>query len=164
MKKSIIVAQSTNKVIGNQGALPWQLPADLAHFKQTTYGHPIIMGRVTFESIGRPLPGRLNIIVTRRTDYIAPCECKVAHSLQDAFAFAEEKASDEVFIIGGAEIYRQVFPMVDKIYMTQVHANVVGDSFFPSINALHWQEASRVDFSADDKHVYAYSFITYLRR
>ena len=164
MKKSIIVAQSNNKVIGHQGALPWQLPADLAHFKKITYGHPIIIGRVTFESIGRPLPGRTNIIVTRSTDYVAPCECKIVHSLEEAFAYAEEKASDEVFIIGGSEVYKQALPMADKIYMTQVNANVVGDSLFPSIDASHWEEVSRVDFSADDKHMYAYAFITYVRR
>ncbi|MEM7173771.1 MAG: dihydrofolate reductase [Bacteroidota bacterium] len=164
MITSIIAAQSTNRVIGYKGNLPWHLPADFVHFKKTTYGYPIIMGRLTFVSIGRPLPGRANIILTRDKSYEAPFGCKVVHDVGGAFAYAKKQGAKRAFIIGGAQIYNQTLPFVDEMYITQVHADVAGDTFFPVIPLSDWQVVSRVDYSADDRHAYAYSFITYVRR
>lgn len=163
MKRSIIVAQSLDGVIGVQGKLPWRLPADLAFFKKKTYGHPIIMGRVTFESIGRVLPGRHHIVLTTQRGYEVPEGCTVVHDLEDAFSVAEREEVEESFVIGGTQVYQQALPMVDTIYMTQVYANVSGDSFFPCLDLSVWKEVKRVEFGSDSKNSYAYAFITYVR-
>ena len=164
MKKSIIVAQATNRVIGSNNQLPWRLPADLKYFKKITHGHPIIMGRTTFESIGFPLPSRTNIILTRCHTYTAPANCKTAHDLEEAFSYATQQNTKEVFIIGGAQIYQQTLLLADALYITQIHASLAGDTFFPCIDPAQWQEVSRVDHPADKNNIYPYSFVRYLRK
>ena len=157
MKISIVVAMAANRVIGRDNQLPWHLPADLKHFKQTTMGKPILMGRKTWESIGRPLPGRTNIVITRDENYDAP-GCVVVHSIEAAMQAVEEQ--DEVMIIGGAEFYRQVLPRTDRIYLTRINEDFEGDTLFPELISSEWQEAGRVDCDADDNNPHSYSFIT----
>jgi len=157
MKISIVVAMAANRVIGRDNQLPWHLPADLKHFKQTTMGKPILMGRKTWESIGRPLPGRTNIVITRDENYDAP-GCVVVHSIEAALQAAAKQ--DEVMIIGGAEFYRQVLPRTDRIYLTRINEDFEGDTLFPELISSEWQEAGRVDCDADDNNPHSYSFIT----
>lgn len=152
---SIIVAVAENGVIGKTDGLPWYLPADLARFKQITMGHPIIMGRVTHQSIGRALPGRRNIVITHDKKYKAAEGCEVVDSLEEALKLA--KNNPEVFIIGGASIYEQALLLADKIYLTRVHAKIDGDKFF-KYNLSEWQEVSNDPHKADEKHKYAYDF------
>jgi dihydrofolate reductase len=150
-----------NRVIGVNNTLPWRLPADLRHFRQLTTGHHVIMGRRNYESIGRPLPDRTNIVVTRNRDYRAP-GCEVRHSLEEALRDAS--GDPEVFVIGGAEIYRQALDKADRIYLTLVHADVPGDTFFPEFDARDWNEISCARHEADEKNPYACSFVTYDRK
>lgn len=157
MKISIIVAMAENRVIGRDNQLPWHLPADLKHFKATTLGKPILMGRKTWESIGRPLPERTNIVITRDENYTAS-GCVVVHSLDAALRAAEHHA--EVMIIGGAELYRQVLPQADTLYLTLVHGEFEGDTRFPQWETDAWREVERIDHEADDRNPHAYSFIT----
>jgi dihydrofolate reductase len=156
MKIAIVVAMAANRVIGRDNRLPWHLPADLKHFKQLTLGKPVVMGRKTYESIGRPLPERTNIVVTRDRDYEAP-GCVVVHSLEEALAAAGEAA--EVMVIGGAEFYRQVLARTDTLYLTRVHAEFEGDSVFPELNAAEWREVARTDCEPDEKNPWPYSFM-----
>ena len=156
MKISIIVAMDEQRVIGNENRLPWRLPADLKHFRAVTMGKPIIMGRKTWESIGRPLPGRTNIVVTRDRDYVAG-GCVVVHSLEDALDAACDHA--EAMVIGGGEFYRQVLPQASTLYMTRVHGTFEGDAFFPALDESQWHEVEREDFDADADNPHAYSFI-----
>jgi dihydrofolate reductase len=156
MKISIIVAMGDNRVIGNDNRLPWHLPADLKHFKATTMGKPIIMGRKTWESIGRPLPGRTNIVVTRDMHYTAD-GCSVVHSLDAALVAAA--GHDEVMVIGGAEFYRQVLPEASTLYLTLIHDEFEGDVFFPALVTGEWREVGREDFDADENNPHAYSFL-----
>ncbi|MDQ7054475.1 MAG: type 3 dihydrofolate reductase [candidate division KSB1 bacterium] len=158
---SIIVAIARNRVIGRGNRLPWHLPADLRHFKQTTMGHPIIMGRKTYESIGRPLPGRQNIVITRNRDYYAE-GCLVVHSLQEALAAVPD--AEEVFIIGGASLYREALPLADRIYLTLVDAEVEGDTVFPELDASEWREVQRETFAPDEKNPYGYAFVELVRK
>ena len=153
-----VVAHSRNRVIGRDGDLPWHLPADLKHFKNLTTGHPIIKGRKTFESIGKPLPNRTNIVITRQQDFEAE-GCLVAHSLSEALMMAQQMDSD-VFIIGGAEIYKQAMFLADTIYLTEVHHSFEGDTFFPEIDSVLWQETSREEYKADEKNAYDFAFVT----
>lgn len=156
---SLIYAVSENHVIGRAGTLPWQLPADLKHFKELTHGHPIIMGRTTFQSIGRPLPGRQNIILTRDRGYHHE-GVTIAHSLEEALHKAED---DDIFVIGGAEVYAQALPQASQIFETRVHAVVEGDTFFdPDLS--HWLEESNEVHKADSKNPYDYTFVTYVRQ
>jgi dihydrofolate reductase len=159
---TIVVAVAENNVIGKDNQLIWHLPADLRHFKQKTMGHPMIMGRKTFESIGKPLSGRTTIIVTRQEDFQAE-GCIVVNSLEAAIAKGKELDSEHVSIVGGAEIYRQSLPFVDTIYLTQVHHTFDGDTFFPVINEEEWKEISAEQHEPDEKNKYAYTF-TELRR
>ena len=161
MSVSILVAVSDNGVIGAGNRLPWHLPADLKRFKALTMGHPIIMGRKTFESIGKPLPGRPNIVVTRRAEFQAG-GALVAHSLEEAFLTSE--SSDEAFVIGGAEIYRQALPHADKIYLTRIHHAFEGDALLFDIDSAKWKETSRQDFPSGAANPYPHSFLTYVRR
>lgn len=161
MQISIIAALANNRVIGYQNQLPWHLPADLRHFKELTLGKPIIMGRKTFESIGKPLPGRKNIVVTRDQGYQAD-GCVVAHSLPEALAQAG--AASEVMIIGGTELFAQALPLAHCLYLTFIRADFTGDVFFPLWDAAEWEETERQDFGADEKNKYSYSFINYSRR
>lgn len=146
-----------NRVIGRDNALPWRLPADLKRFRRLTTGHPIIMGRRSYESIGRPLPDRTNIVVTRRADYQAP-GCTVVHTIEDAFRAAGD--TDEVFVIGGAELYAQTLDRADRLYLTCVHAPIAGDTVFPAFDPASWRETAREQHETDDQHVWAYSFVT----
>jgi len=161
MMISIIVAVAENNVIGKDNKLIWHLPKDLKHFKETTTGHFIIMGRKTFESNGRPLPNRTNVIITKDKNYQAE-GCVILHSLQDAINIA--KNDSEVFIIGGGEIYKQAMPIADRIYLTKVHHLFDGDTFFPEINMKDWTEVSRKDFESDEKNKYAFSILILERR
>ncbi len=160
MRLSIIAAMSENGVIGRAGRLPWHLSADLKRFKQLTMGHTVIMGRKTWESIGRPLPGRRMIVVTRQSDYRAD-DVAVVRSLDDALALARAAGDDEAFIIGGAEIYRLALPRVDRLYMTRVHANVDGDAYFPDVDWTQWQQMSSQEHAAADSNEYPFVFETY---
>ena len=166
MKLAIIVAQAENRVIGINNNLPWHLPEDLRYFKQVTMGKPIIMGRKTFESIGRPLPGRTNIVITRDGSY-QPENVKVVNSLEAARELAESICTidgcDEAMIIGGAQIYEQALPMADRLYLTQVHAEVNGDAWFPAFQPGDWAEIGREDFDAEGHNPYDYSFIVLKR-
>ena len=160
MRKSLIVAISENGVIGRDGRLPWRLRGDLRRFKQLTMGHTIVMGRKTFESIGRVLPGRTSIVVTRQPDYHPPGVI-VAASLDEAQRLA---AGDvELFYVGGGEIYRQVLPQVERIYMTQVHAQVAGDTVFPELSSRQWRLIERTEHAADEKNDFPFSFLVYER-
>ncbi len=157
---SIVVAISENNAIGKNNQLLWYLPADLKHFKNITTGHTVIMGRKTYDSVGKPLPNRRNIIITRQDITITGCE--VVESIEDALALsADEK---EVFIVGGAEIYRQSIHLTDRIYLTIVHQKFDADSFFPEINDDEWVETEREDHQPDEKNKLPYSFITLDRR
>jgi dihydrofolate reductase len=153
---SFVVAMARNRVIGHDNGLPWRLPADLRHFKSVTMGKPIIMGRKTFESIGRPLPGRANIVVTRDPAYQAE-GCVVAHSIEAALAAAGD--AEEVMVIGGADFYRQLLPRADRIYLTLIDAEFAGDASFPELDPVQWQERSREDHAPDADNPYPYSFI-----
>lgn len=150
-----------NRVIGANNALPWRLPADLKRFRRLTTGHPVIMGRKNYQSIGRPLPERVNIVVTRNPSFQAP-GCTVVPSLAGAFAAAG--ADDEIFIIGGADIYAQTLAHADRMYLTLVHAHVPGDTRFPSFDLAQWTEVERELHDADPAHAYAYSFVTLARQ
>jgi dihydrofolate reductase len=163
---SIVVAASENNVIGRQGQLPWHLPADLQHFKKRTLGHPIIMGRRTFESIGRVLPGRTNIVVTGQPAWPAPAGVLLAHSLPEALTLAaQQPGGEEVCVIGGGEIYREALPAVDVVYLTEVHTTVPdGDTFFPALSPTAWREETRARHDPDDQNTLAYSFVTLRRR
>ena len=137
MIRSLVVAMARNRVIGRDNQLPWRLPADLAYFKRVTMGHPIIMGRRTYESIGRPLPGRLNIVVSRNPQFRAP-GCTVVPSLDDAWRAAGE--ADEVCVIGGTSIFAEALPAADRIHLTEVEAEVPGDTWFPEFDRGEWTE------------------------
>ena len=156
MTLSIVVAMDTNGVIGRDNGLPWHLPADLQHFKQTTMGKPILMGRKTQESIGRPLPGRTNIVITRDSGYRVE-GCVVVNSIEAALEAAGEQ--DEIMVIGGAEFYRQVLSHTDTIYLTRIHETFDGDICFPELNDADWLEVERSDHAADSKNPHNYSFI-----
>jgi dihydrofolate reductase len=161
MRVSLIAAMAENRVIGVDNRLPWHLPEDLKHFRRLTTGHTVIMGRKNYESIGKPLPQRRNIVVSRRPDFQAT-GCTVVHSIEEAMTVAGDEP--EVFVIGGAEIYRQTMARADRLFLTLVHANVDGDTFFPELENGHWQETARERHEPDDRHRFAYSFITYERR
>jgi dihydrofolate reductase len=162
MQIAAVVAMSENRVIGRQNKLPWHLPADLHHFKTITMGKPILMGRKTYESIGRPLPGRRNIIITRDPAFQAP-GCVIVNSIESAVTAAVD-CDMEIFIIGGALLYEQFLPRIQRIYMTVIHAEIEGDAFFPELNEQEWQETERTSYSADEKNNFAYSFVTLVRR
>lgn len=167
MLLSIIVAQSENRIIGRGNKLPWYLPEDLKYFKRITQGKPIVMGRKTFESIGKPLPGRTNIVISRNPDYQSP-GIHVVASLDQALDLAEQQAlidgSEEMLVIGGAEIYQQALLQADRLYVTQVHAVIDGDASFPEIDNSLWEEMGREDFYADGPNPYDYSFVIYQRK
>ncbi|WP_259067411.1 dihydrofolate reductase [Mucilaginibacter sp. X4EP1] len=156
---SIVVAISENHVIGKDNKLLWYLPNDLKHFKNITTGHTVIMGRKTYDSVGKPLPKRRNIIITRQNITIEGCE--VVSSIEAALALCADE--EEVFIVGGAEIYKQSLHLTDRIYLTIVHKEFEGDSFFPEIVKNEWEEVYREDYQPDEKNSLPYSFITYER-
>jgi dihydrofolate reductase len=163
MRISIIVALDEGHVIGNEGGMPWHLPADLKVFKAVTMGKPIIMGRSTYESIGRPLPGRTNIVITRNTDFKAE-GCHVAHSIEGALAIAKEVSAEEVMIIGGGALYEQTMDITDRLYLTRIAAHLVGDTHFPVINLDEWQEVSRQQHTADGDNPFDLTFVVLDRK
>jgi len=154
---SLVVAAGENNEIGKQGRMPWHLPADLKHFKALTLGKPVIMGRRTFEAIGKPLVGRRNIVITRKSDYRVT-GCEIAHSLADALVLAAGAA--EIMVIGGGEIYREALPRAQRVYLTRVHARFDADAFFTGLDPVDWRETAREDHAADARNLYSYSFIT----
>ncbi len=156
MKLSLIVAMDRNGVIGAKGDLPWKLSADLQNFKKLTMGKPIVMGRKTHESIGKPLPGRENIILTRDTHYQAE-GCTVLQSPDELLKHCNN--ADEVMITGGAEIYRTTLKQATHLYLTEVHTEVEGDTFFPEFDHSEWKELSREGFKANEKNEFDYSFV-----
>lgn len=161
---SLVVAASENNVIGKDNQLPWQLPNDMKFFKNTTWGLPILMGRKTFESMkSKALPGRINIIVTRQPNWKAN-GVVVANSIDDAMLVAKETDCKEICVIGGGEIFKEVLPKAERVYLTRVHATVDGDAFFPELPESKWQLTSKKDCFKDEKHAYDYTFETWERR
>ena len=160
MNLSMVVAMANNNVIGLNNDMPWHLPADLQWFKKTTLGSPIIMGRKTYESIGRPLPGRLNIILSRNTDLTID-GCSVVNSLEDALLIAKEsdKTKDEIFITGGAHLYNKFLAEVDTLYLTKINAELEGDTFFPDYTQYNWHELQRIEHPVDEKNPYSMTFL-----
>ena len=154
---SLIVAMDEKRGIGKAGKLPWHLSSDLKRFRELTMGHHIIVGRKTFDSIGKPLPGRQTIVVTRNVDFKAE-GCQVARSVREAIALAQQRGDNEVFVIGGAEVYRRALNVADRIYWTQVHAETDADTFFPEIDRDAWIEKESFHHPADDKNQYAFTF------
>jgi len=163
---SLVVAISKNRVIGDSNTLLWknELPADMKHFKEITLGHPVIMGRKTYESIGKPLNDRINIVLTRDRNFNAE-GCIVVHSTGDAIKIAS-RDGEEIMVIGGGDIYRQFLPDASKMYLTLVRASFTGDTFFPEYNKAEWKEVadSREDFEPDDENKYSYTFIELERK
>jgi dihydrofolate reductase len=154
---SLIVAMDEQRGIGHHGSLPWRLSTDIKRFKTITMGHHLIMGRKTYETIRRPLPGRKMIIITRNRAYEAD-GCTIVESLDEALRLADENGEGEVLVIGGGEIYRQALPFVNRIYLTTVHAHVLADVFFPELNLDEWKETWREEVPAGEKDTYATTF------
>jgi dihydrofolate reductase len=157
---SLIVAFGTNRVIGKDNQIPWHLPADMRYFRKMTMGKPIIMGRRTYDSIGQSLSGRQNIIVTRNMNLVAP-GCLVVHSVEEALDTA---MGEEVMIIGGTQLYKQLLPRATRLYLTQIEAEFPGDRCFPVINEEDWLETSRKTYEPDEAHPYRYHFVVMERR
>lgn len=164
MQKTLIVAHARHGVIGHHGKLPWRMPADLQFFKHTTLGHHVVMGRKTFDHLPGPLPNRHMIVVTRQADYQPPFPCSIAHDLATAVQLAEQAGASDLFVAGGGEIYRQALPWVDRLLVTEVEAEVEGDTYFPAIAPEEWQKTDWEIHAADDKNPFPYTFIAYVRR
>lgn len=160
IKINIIVAASDNNVIGHQNRLLWHLPNDFKYFKNTTLGHSILMGRKTFESIGKALPERRNIVITRDKDYQGE-DIDVANSLHEAINYCRDER--EVFVIGGGQIYKEALPLADKIFLTRVHGTFEGKTRFPELNPSEWKKISEEKHGKDEKHDFDYSFEVYTR-
>lgn len=163
---SLIAALTQNRVIGKNNDLPWHLPDDMKYFMQTTKAHVVIMGRKNYDSIPekfRPLPNRDNIVVTHNKDFIAK-GCTVVHSLEEALEIARARGEKEVFVIGGAEIYRLALPRADRLYLTEIKAILAGDTHFPPFTPAEWKEVSRKSHPADDRHAYSFDFVVYERK
>lgn len=158
---SIIAAVADNMVIGINNSLPWNLPADMEYFRKTTFGKPIIMGAKTFESIGKALPGRKNIVLSNVPDYKAK-GCVVTGSIEEALKQTE--GSEEVMVAGGASVYRQFLPLANRLYLTFIHYNFEGDSFFPEFDRNEWQEVKRIDNKADENNAFDYSFLVFEKK
>lgn len=163
---SLIAAVAQNKVIGKNNDLPWRLPDDMKYFMETTKGHPVIMGRKNYDSLPekfRPLPYRSNYVVTRRESFHAP-GCTVVQSWEDALQAVAKENADEVFVIGGAEIYRLALPNANRLYLTEIQATIDGDVHFPEFDKTFWKEVSRVPHVADSRHAHAFDFVIYERK
>jgi dihydrofolate reductase len=164
MKIILIVAKAKNQVIGKDNQLIWKLSADLKRFKNLTTGHHILMGRKTYDSLGKPLPNRTHLIITRNPDFQVPEGHHAFSSLEDAVIFCNKIGVEKLFVIGGGQIYREALPICDKLEITEVNAEPEGDTFFPEINPNQWKEVEREEFSADEKNEYPYAFVTYEKR
>jgi len=162
MKISCIVATANNNVIGKDNDIPWYLPADLKYFKKVTTGHHIIMGRNCFESIGRALPNRTNVIITRDLFYTVS-NCLISHSVGEALSIAEDNGEKEVFIIGGGQIYEQTIELWDKLYLTEVDLQIKGDVFFPTIDLSGWKLTKNIEGKKDEKNTLDHRFLQYER-
>jgi len=160
---SFIVAVSENHVIGKDNQLPWHLPSDMKYFKNKTWAMPVVMGRKTFEALGKPLEGRTNIVITRQTDW-KPAGVEIVHSIDQAIVEATKLDAKEIFIIGGAEIFSAALPSTDRIYLTLIHHNFEGDAFFPELKQEEWKLVSNKDHEADEKNKYAHSFQVWERK
>jgi dihydrofolate reductase len=160
MHITLIAAVARNRVIGKNNDLIWHMPEDLKFFKKTTLGHSVVMGRKTFESFGRPLPGRTNIVLSRSKKPVHP-DVVMFSKLEDAIVYCKENGEDECFIAGGAEIYQQALPLADRMIITEIHAEFEGDTFFPDFNPQEWKEISRDKRKKDTKNPYDYSFVIY---
>jgi len=158
MLVTLITAYAANRAIGLDNALPWHLPGDFAHFKRSTLGHPVIMGRKTWESLARALPGRVNVVVSRQAGYGAE-GARVVTSLNEALVVCGD--ARQVFVIGGAQLYAQALPLADRVIATEIHADIAGDAFFPELPAGDWQEVSRAPQPVENG--YAYDFVVYER-
>ena len=161
MRRSLVVAVASNGVIGRDNQLPWKLPDDMSYFKLVTMGHPVVMGRRTYESIGKPLPGRLNIVVTHNRDFQAP-GCRVVASLEEAWRAAE--GAEEVSVIGGTTLFEETLPVADRIHLTEVQAEVPGDTFFPRFDRSHWRETEIARHPADAKHALPFRIVVLDRK
>jgi dihydrofolate reductase len=162
MSISIIVAVSKNNVIGKDNQLIWRLPDDLKRFKSLTLGHPIIMGRKTFDSIGKPLPGRTSIVITRDQAF-AHEGVLVAHSIDEAIGMGQQITQEALFIIGGGDIYKQALPLADQIFLTTVDLTVEGDTTFEISDPQNWSEVENIHHTTDEKHAYSFNFIDLIR-
>jgi dihydrofolate reductase len=158
---SLVAAAGNNNVIGGDNKLPWKMPADMKFFKDLTMHHSVIMGRKTFASFGIPLKNRRNIIITRDTS-LSISGCEVVHSLDEAIKLVKD--DKEVFIIGGAEIYRQSMAIANKIYLTRIHGDFEGDSYFPSIPETAWMQTVNKEYPADEKNPYPFAFLEYIKK
>jgi len=158
MKLSLLAAVSENRVIGRAGELPWRLPDELAYVKRTTLGHTLVMGRKTYESIGRPLPGRTSIVITRNSDYAPHPDVVVVSDLDAALAAARERGESEVFVFGGEAVYALALPRADRLYLTRVQAEVEGDAFFPELDESEWTLREEEHHPADERHAFAFTF------
>jgi dihydrofolate reductase len=154
---SIVVAVSRNGVIGRDNRIPWRLPRDRRHFRRLTLGKPVVMGRLTYESIGRPLDGRTNIVVTRDHGFAAP-GCRVVGSFEEALEAA--RPAEEAMVIGGGEIYARALPVADRVYLTRVETEVEGDAFFPELSSAQWREVESQTFDADERNPHPLRFVT----
>jgi len=166
MKISIIAAVAKNRVIGKANDLPWRLPDDMKFFMQTTKGHHVLMGRKNYESLPekfRPLPNRINIVMTRQKNFIA-AGCTVVNDLQDGIELARKNGEQELFIMGGAEVYSLAFAKTDLLYLTEINAEIEGDTFFPEFDKKNWNELSHQHHPVDEKHIYAFDFVVYQRK
>jgi dihydrofolate reductase len=162
MRVSLIAALARNRVIGRDNRLPWRLPADLRRFKQLTMGHTLLVGRKTFESIGRPLPGRTMLVASRKPGY-APEGVRVVRSVQEALDAARERGETELFVAGGAEIYHQTLPVADRLHFTRIEEDVPGDAYFPEYDETQWRLVEREDFAPSQEVPFAWSFEVYDR-
>ena len=163
MKISMIAAMAHDRVIGKDNQMPWHLPADLAHFKRVTLGKPVLMGRKTFESIGRPLPGRRNLVISRNPDYQAE-GIEVVGSVEAALALLAGSSVEELMVIGGGHLYAEMLPSADRLYLTQIDLAVEGDTRFPAFDDGQWQRIDCESHPADEKNPHPYSFETWQRR
>jgi dihydrofolate reductase len=162
---SLIAALSKNRVIGKNNDLPWHLPDDMKYFMQTTKGHHVIMGRKNYDSIPekfRPLPNRTNIVVTRQKDFSAP-NCTIVNSIEQGIAIANKAGEPETFIIGGAQIYKEGMALTQRMYLTEIQADIEGDTYFPEIVLTKWREVSRIHHPADERHKFKFDFVIYDR-
>lgn len=161
---NLVVAATENNVIGKNNQLLWHLPNDMAFFKNTTWGMPVIMGRKTYESLGKPLKGRTNIVITSNPGFRPGNDVITAPSLQEAINRSAESDAKECYVIGGGEIFKQSMSLANRIYMTRVHTNLEGDTFFPTIDQKEWIISSSTPFEADAKHAYSYTFEIWQRK
>jgi dihydrofolate reductase len=163
---SLIAALAKNHVIGKNNDLPWNLPDDMKYFMQTTKGHHVIMGRKNYQSIPekfRPLPNRTNIVVTRQKTFQAP-GCIVVHSIGEGLAIADNNREPELFIVGGAEIYKAAMKHTQRMYLTEIHAVIEGDTYFPEFPQAEWKEVSRIHHPTDERHRYPFDFVIYEKK